>query len=159
MRCSCLLSISYQELLTILSPIFLDIFSGRRKDANIAPLYAKQGLPKGSLCPWRPLTSTWGHSFLRWWGVGVFWSWNLGGCCCFAANFPAPIQANTRWFDKTKTCRGMNVRPWKISKIDKTPTPHRACSIGKLVKFFKKWMEHSQTKKPKNFLSKLKQKT
>ena len=36
--------------------------------------------------------------------LAFFQSLNLGGCCCFAANFfllsPAPIQANTRGGDQ-----------------------------------------------------------
>ena len=66
------------------------------------------------------------HSFLRWWGVGVFLilkSWGLlllrsKLFYCLLLLFK-PIVGEV-----SKKCRGLDPGPLKISRIGKTPTPH-----------------------------------
>ena len=50
----------------------------------------------------------------------------LGGCCCFAANFFYCLRLPFKLilWEVTKTCRGLDLGPLKISRIGKMPTPH-----------------------------------
>ena len=66
------------------------------------------------------------HSFLRWWGVGVFpilESWGLlllRSKLFYCLRLPFKLILG----EVTKKCRGLDLGPLKISRIGKTPTPH-----------------------------------
>ena len=73
----------------------------------------------------RPLNS-WNNNKNGIHSLAFFRSLNLGGCCCFAANFFYCLRLPFKLIlgEVTKKCRGLDLGPLKISRIGKTPTPH-----------------------------------